>query len=239
MAVLAGLVVAAAVSAPAQAQVITGQSGWEWGDPQPQGNQINDIGFSGGTGYAVGNFGTVIETPDGGQTWTGVVTGITANINKVTLPAPGTLIIGGGCFDLISADAAATFSGNAAPVPGTAAAGGGAAATDIVFTSATTGFAIAGGTIYKTTNGAGSWTTVFNGGAALNSLFFVDANHGYAVGAGSTVLKTNDGGTMWTSKPGATGQAGAPMTLTRIRCATDNLCLMVAEQSTGLVRTAD
>jgi len=59
------------------------------------------------------------------------------------------------------------------------------------------------------------------------------------VGAGSTVLKTNDGGTMWTSKPGATGQAGAPMTLTRIRCATDNLCLMVAEQSTGLVRTAD
>jgi photosystem II stability/assembly factor-like uncharacterized protein len=285
MAVLAGLVVAAAVAAPAQAQVITGQSGWEWGNPQPQGNQINDIGFSGGTGFAVGNFGTVIETPDGGQTWTGVVTGITADINKVSLPAPGTLIIGGGCYDLISADAGAsftqmsftqpgpdcaptvtsqsfvspttgfvlantgqvfpttdagaTFSGNAAPVPGTAAAGGGATATDIAFTSATTGFAIAGGTIFKTTNGAGSWTTVFSGGAVLNSVFFVDANHGYAVGAGSTVLKTTDGGTTWTSKPGATGQAGGAVTLTRIRCATDNLCLMVAEQSTGLVRTDD
>src|SRR4051794_4279283 len=91
-----------AFAATAQAQVANGQSGWQWGTPTPQGNSINDIGFSGGVGYAVGNFGTIISTTDAGATWSGLNTGITADINKVSLPAPGTIIIGGGCYDLIS-----------------------------------------------------------------------------------------------------------------------------------------
>ena len=244
--VACGLLATVVFAASAQAQVVNGQSGWEWGTPTPQGNAINDIGFIGGVGYAVGNFGTIMSTTDAGQSWTGLNTGITADINKVALPAPGTIIIGGGCYDLISAnggvsftqmqftvpgpncsptvtsqsfvspavgyvlantgqvlatnDAGATFSGNSAPVPGTAAAGGGATATDIAFTTATNGVALVGGSIFRTTNGAGSWTSVHTGGQALNSVVFIDNNNGFAVGASSTVLKTTDGGATWTDR---------------------------------------
>jgi photosystem II stability/assembly factor-like uncharacterized protein len=283
VAVLGGLVALVAFAASAQAQVANGQSGWQWGTPTPQGNSINDIGFSGGVGYAVGNFGTIISTTDAGATWSGLNTGITADINKVSLPAAGTIIIGGGCYDLISPnggvsftqmqftvpgpnctptvtsqsfvtpalgfvlantgqvlgtnDAGTTFSGTLAPIPGTQAAGGGATATDIAFTSAADGFALVGGTIVRTTNGAGSWTTVHSGGATLNSIFFADNNTGYAVGAGSTVLKTTDGGATWNSKS-LTG-AGGPYNFLKVRCASDTRCLLVAENSTGVVRTND
>jgi photosystem II stability/assembly factor-like uncharacterized protein len=282
-AALCGLLAAAAFAASAQAQVVDGQSGWAWGTPTPQGNAINDIGFSGGVGYAVGNFGTIMSTTDAGQTWTGLNTGITADINKVALPAPGTIIIGGGCYDLISPnggvsftqmqftvpgpkctptvtsqsfvtpsqgyvlantgqvlatnDAGQTFSGNSAPIPGTQAAGGGATATDIAFTSATTGFATVGGTIVRTTNGAGSWTSVHSGGAPLNSIFFVDSNNGFAVGANSTVVRTTDGGATWTNR--SLSGAGGPYNFLRVRCANSTRCLLNAEGSTGVVRTDD
>jgi photosystem II stability/assembly factor-like uncharacterized protein len=282
-AVLCGLALTAAFAASAQAQVANGQSGWQWGTPTPQGNGINDIGFVGGVGYAVGNFGTIMSTTDAGQTWTGLNTGITADINKVALPAPGTIIIGGGCYDLISPnggvsftqmqftvpgpkctptvtsqsfvspavgyvlantgqvlatnDAGATFSGNSAPIPGTQAAGGGATATDIAFTSPTLGYALVGGNIVRTTNGAGSWTVIKTVGAQLNSIFFTSNNTGYAVGTGSTVLKTTDGGTTWNGVP-VTG-AGGPRNYVKVRCANDTRCLLVPENSTGLVRTND
>jgi len=116
--VVGGLVALMAFAATAQAQVANGQSGWQWGTPTPQGNSINDIGFSGGVGYAVGNFGTIISTTDAGATWSGLNTGITADINKVSLPAPGTIIIGGGCYDLISPNGGASFTQMQFTVPG-------------------------------------------------------------------------------------------------------------------------
>src|SRR5215204_2874127 len=72
----------AATTATAGAQVNAGHSGWNWGNPQPQGNTINDISFNAGTGFAGGDFGTLLSTIDGGQTWTGVATGITPNITR-------------------------------------------------------------------------------------------------------------------------------------------------------------
>jgi photosystem II stability/assembly factor-like uncharacterized protein len=151
-------------------------------------------------------------------------------------PAVGFVLTNTGAV-LQTSDAGSSFTQKTA-VPGTQAGNGGATATDIAFVSATTGFATAGGTIYRTADGANTWTPVFTGGNGLNSLFFQDANTGYAVGGASTVVKTTNGGTSWTSKPGATGPGG-PLTLTKIRCGTDNLCLIVNDQGTGLVRTAD
>ena len=116
--VACGLLTTVVFAASAQAQVVNGQSGWEWGTPTPQGNAINDIGFIGGVGYAVGNFGTIMSTTDAGQSWTGLNTGITADINKVALPAPGTIIIGGGCYDLISANGGVSFTQMQFTVPG-------------------------------------------------------------------------------------------------------------------------
>ena len=65
-------------------------------------------------------------------------------------------------------------SAPARALPGTAAASASPAVapTDIWFTSAdATGFADAGGTLYRTTDGGNNWTQVHSGATALNALY--------------------------------------------------------------------
>ena len=57
--------------APASVQV--GSSGWQWGNPLPQGNTLRSISFAGVDGYAAGDFGTLLRTTDGGATWSGLL----------------------------------------------------------------------------------------------------------------------------------------------------------------------
>jgi hypothetical protein len=59
--------------APAAVQV--GSSGWQWGNPLPQGNAIRALSFAGTQGYAGGDFGTLLHTTDAGATWTGLPSG--------------------------------------------------------------------------------------------------------------------------------------------------------------------
>ena len=49
------------------------------------------------------------------------------------------------------------------------------------------------------------------------------------------MLKTTDGGSTWTSVP--VNGAGGPHNFLKVRCANDTRCLLVPENSTGLVRT--
>jgi hypothetical protein len=52
---------ALAVATPGAANVEVGSSAWRWGNPLPQGNAIVTMDFAGGTGYAAGGFGTLLE----------------------------------------------------------------------------------------------------------------------------------------------------------------------------------
>ena len=46
------------------------QDGWFWQNPLPTGNALNDVYFvDGSTGWAVGAYGTIIKTTDGGDNW--------------------------------------------------------------------------------------------------------------------------------------------------------------------------
>lgn len=46
------------------------QSGWFWQNPLPQGNDLRSISFlNSNTGFAVGNFGSIIKTTNIGETW--------------------------------------------------------------------------------------------------------------------------------------------------------------------------
>src|SRR6266849_268151 len=47
------------------------QSGWFWQNPLPQGNPLMAVSFvDANTGTAVGEYGTILRTTDGGATWT-------------------------------------------------------------------------------------------------------------------------------------------------------------------------
>src|SRR5436190_18236851 len=272
---------ALAFAPAASAQVSVGHSGWNWGNPLPQGNTLHAVEFSGGIGYAAGDFGTLLRTPDGGSTWQGIPTGITGNLLRVQAVNPSTVVIGSGCVLRRSDDGGQTFhrlpfvpsetgcpaglnsfhfptpqtgyivlddgsvirtddggqsfSGRTA-VPGTQAAGGGVHPTDVFFLSDTTGFTTAGGTLYRTTDGGGSWSQRFTGGQALNGLLFVDTTTGYAVGNGNTLLKTTDGGATWTPVP----VSGVPADdLTQIRCASPSVCLISTRSGDRVLRTTN
>src|SRR3712207_1649601 len=79
--VLALLVVV--VPAGAHGSVNVGHSGWNWGNPQPQGSGLAAITFADGVGYAAGDFGTVLRTTDSGVSWTGRATGTRATLTVV------------------------------------------------------------------------------------------------------------------------------------------------------------
>jgi len=142
-----------AVAAAFGDNVSVGHSGWRWGNPQPQGNQLNAIDFAGGTGFAAGNFGTLLKTADGGASWTGISTGITGDLQQVRVLNPQTVFIGAGCLLRRSTDGGTTFS--RIPLPSCAA---GTSLTSFFFTDSNTGFLLlSNGTVQQTSNGGVSF----------------------------------------------------------------------------------
>src|ERR1700684_3098603 len=77
--------------------VSTGHSGWNWALPAPQGQSLSNVTFDGATGYAVGGFGPVMKSTDGGQAWTGLPSGTASDLSVVQELDPNTVIVGGGC----------------------------------------------------------------------------------------------------------------------------------------------
>ncbi len=273
--------IAAAVPAAAPANVQVGSSGWQWGNPLPQGNTLRSMSFAGSDGYAAGAFGTLLHTTDGGATWSGLLSGTFTDLTEVQAIDATAVFAGGGCVARRSDDGGATFrrvaftpvesacreqlaagwfvdraTGYLAltdgtvlrtdnngdtfaqknPLPGTRAPGGGARPAELVFTDAQTGIgATSDGKLYRTTDGANSWTLVSATDRSVHSIVFFDALNGVAVGDGSLFMTTKDGGATWTPK----GLGIPPNTLTSIRCATPKLCVMTTEQGTALVRTED
>ncbi|GAC1316011.1 MAG: hypothetical protein NVSMB25_00960 [Thermoleophilaceae bacterium] len=157
-------------------------------------------------------------------------------------PATGYLLLGDG--SVLRSDTGGQGFSRRVAVPGTAATGAlnPASPTDVFFTSTETGIATvagpAGGTIYRTTDGGGSWTLVATAPAGFNGLYFADSLTGYAVGNAKTLYRTADGGQTWTVRPVA-GSIPAE-DLTKIRCAPGGMtCLMTSKQGDRLLRTTN
>jgi len=49
---------------------IVGQEGWYWQNPLPQGNNLHDVFFPfSNIGWAVGDYGTILYSDNGGASW--------------------------------------------------------------------------------------------------------------------------------------------------------------------------
>src|SRR6476661_10146569 len=94
LAVTASLVLApVALAAP----VRSSHSGWFWGAPSPQAQNLSAVEFYGSTGYASGDFGTLMKSTDFGRSWVGVSTGLTETLDHMRLLGPNIVIVGGTC----------------------------------------------------------------------------------------------------------------------------------------------
>src|SRR3954465_1003403 len=109
IALLAGLAVLLLPAAAHAAPVSVAHAGWTWGSPLPQGDNLSSVAFQGQRGYAVGEFGTMLRTADGGATWSGVSTGLSEDLTEVRMISPSSVVIAGGCPVRRSDDGGRTF----------------------------------------------------------------------------------------------------------------------------------
>jgi photosystem II stability/assembly factor-like uncharacterized protein len=205
---LVALVVAStvfsSVAASASAAVSVGQSGWTWGNPLPQGNDINGLEFLGNRGYAAGKFGTLLRTDDAGATWTGLSTGIVQDLSRVRIIDADSLVFAGGCAVRRSDDAGQTF----ARLPWTASdLNCPEPIVSLSFPTDQVGYLLVkNGNVFRTADGGKTWarrtaipgTRVSGGGPDPTDVFFTTPDIGVATTSGGRIYRTTDGGGSWT-----------------------------------------
>ena len=210
LACAAGLL--AAMPAGAGANVQVGSSGWQWGNPLPQGNTIRAMSFAGQQGYAAGDFGTLLSTSDGGATWTGLLSGTHANLTEVQAIDSSAMFAGGGCVARRSDDGGKTFKRVAfSPVESSCPQPIAAA----WFVNRQTGYLVLGdGTVERTDNNGATFsartalpgTQAQSGGAKPNDIVFTTPDTGVAATTDGKLYRTTDGASSW-ALVGSTGRA--------------------------------
>jgi photosystem II stability/assembly factor-like uncharacterized protein len=204
-AVLAAAAAGAAGTADAAVQV--SQSGWQWGNPTPQGNTIRAMDFSGTRGYAIGDDGTALRTDDGGATWTGLATGTSQDLARVQAVTPDVVVIlgGDGCVVRRSDDGGRTFRKvyvlAEVDCPDKIAA--------VTFVNPQTGYLFQrNGDVLRTNDGGQTFSRVTavpgtqasaGGGAGVpaDAIFTTPEAGIVFLAGGSTAFRTTDGGASW------------------------------------------
>ena len=185
----------------ASALISTGDTGWVWQNPLPQGNELTDVCFVDAShGWAVGLFGTILATSDGGVTWTSQASGTYQTLYTVCFVDTSHGWAAGYQGTILS-----TTDGGATWIPYT----GDADYTrtpifDVAFVDALHGWAVtesSGDTILATSDGGATWTEKSVPYGRLRALAFADAMHGWAVGQAGNVVATVDGGRRGRSRP--------------------------------------
>jgi photosystem II stability/assembly factor-like uncharacterized protein len=200
------LAVVVALPGSAGAAVTTGDTGWAWANPLPQGRDLGAVTFVGARGVAVGEEGVIVRSEDGGATWSAAASGTEAGLTEVAMPDANTVYAGGGCVLRRSTDGGRTFQRVAFAVSESKCK---SRLAQIAFPTPTLGYVIlTDGTVLRTTNGGRSFTrraslqigsSVQQGGAA--DVVFTGPTTGVvATGIGvPAFLRTDDGAQTWTA----------------------------------------
>jgi photosystem II stability/assembly factor-like uncharacterized protein len=188
------------------AVVSSGHSGWYWGNPLPQGRTLHDLAFTGDRGYAVGDFGTILRTDDGGAGWRGLSSGLTVDLAHVRVISADSFVAAGGCALRRSDDAGTTFRRLPWTASDTRCTSPIAA---VFFTSSDVGYLMLdNGNVLRTQDGGKTWSrrtavpqtraTTPSSQARPSDLFFTDDSTGVAAIGAGILYRTKDGGSTWT-----------------------------------------
>src|SRR3954454_5810130 len=206
IAVMGSLALLLAPAAAKAAPVEVAHAGWTWGSPRPQGDNLTALAFQGQRGYAVGEFGTMLRTDDGGSSWTGVSTGLTEDLDLVRMISPDSVVVAGGCPVRRSDDGGKTFR----RLPWTASdARCTAGVASLAFPSPTVGYLLLGnGNVLRSSDSGKTWSrrTAVPGTPATSEasriaptdLAFTAPDTGFASTSGGDVYATTDAGSTWT-----------------------------------------
>ncbi len=192
---------AAATAAAPAAHAATGLSitdpAWTWQAPTPQGNPLEDVTFvDADNGWAVGRYGTIVHTTDGGATWISQQSGTRADLVAVTF-VDGLTGWAVGTFGTIvhTGDGGLTWQVQRAPTIDEF--------EDVFFVTPLEGWAVGlfpGA--YHTTDGGMTWTKVafpWKHSSGPLACWFTSATTGVmgSEWGGMGIIRTTDGGATW------------------------------------------
>jgi photosystem II stability/assembly factor-like uncharacterized protein len=187
-----------ALAAPAGAAVSTTHSGWLWGVPQPQGNTLRALELQGTTGYAAGDFGTLLRTNDGGGGWGTVRTGSTIDFRLLDVIDADSVVVGSGCSARRTDDGGDTFR----RLPFTASERRCARGLrSISFPNGDVGYLLLDDSgVLRTADGGRSFASksVPAAGGLFTDLMFRSASEGLATTSAGDIYRTTNGGNSWT-----------------------------------------
>jgi photosystem II stability/assembly factor-like uncharacterized protein len=180
---------------------------WEWQNPLPQGNTLNDLAFVDALyGWAVGDNGTIMHTTDGGSTWV-----MQSSLVEYSLRRIFALDVSTAWILARSDNCSATSNGSTilrTTDGGQLWTSASFSATlydyyclDICFADRQTGWLIGDGDLYGTTDGGDTW--VQNSLPIMNAcaVTCLSATDLWVVGQGSsqvaTTLHSTDDGATW------------------------------------------
>ena len=212
-------------AAAAAAPLSTGDGGWVWQNPLPQGNNMRSVCFADAShGWTVGDGGTIFATSDGGTTWSAQVSSSKADLYSVAFAdASHGWAVGASVdpnTDDVSGVILATSDGGAQWVAQDVPAGIIALSS---VTCADAGHAWATGrdggyerVILTTADHGAHWSkqAVPHGDTDLNAVSFADTSHGWAVDGSGTILGTTDGGAAWQAQYSGRGDEFSGLSFT-------------------------
>ena len=176
-------------------------SQWFWESPKPCGNDLNDVSFFGTSfGIAVGSYGTIVKTTDGGLEWTLISTGLINELNGVSLFSPTDGIVVGSSGVILK-----TTDGGDSWFP--VSSGTTLSLNAVCFLNESYGTAVGDdGTILRSSDGGDSWVSQASGTSVdLSAVSLADGSTAFITGGGihypynanGVILKTTNGGTSW------------------------------------------
>lgn len=170
------------------------QTTWQWQNPLPQGNDLNDIHvFSSDSAIAVGWTGTILKTTDGGSSWDIIQSGTKAILRSLCfIDNNSGWIVGDSGIVLKTTDNGDNWTRYSV----------GSfiySLWSVHFIDNNNGWAVSGtGKIFKTTNGGINWAMSSFGSNQFRDVFFSDSRNGWICGHFGSILKTTNGGANWT-----------------------------------------
>ncbi len=171
-----------------------GDGGWAPLE-SPTNHFLASLALSGDKGAAVGSYGTILRTEDGGRTWTSPLPDKQKSLDSISFSGPGYgLAAGGERLVLWTTDGGRTWT-NSKTFPGLYVG-------SACLLNAQTAVAVgAGGVIFRTSDAGATWEQIQTGvDWGFNRIRFVDENRGLAFGY-AAILATEDGGKTWTRRP--------------------------------------
>jgi photosystem II stability/assembly factor-like uncharacterized protein len=172
---------------------------WKWINPLPTGNRLNCVKFAdSSTVFAIGNYGTIVKSTDGGMKWKFQNSGTNIDLFSISVIDKDTVYISSRDFSVLK-----TTNGGDTWEKVLAGPTGNHSTSYIFFVNPAVGFLVRGGMLLnKTTDYGKTWIYLQTGSEFqhITSIYFSNIDTGYASGLSSgKMLKTIDGGVNWST----------------------------------------